>query len=80
MEWLQLLRSSTGHMQPLLFTPTTGVLVFLVLLRWRRPEAWLLLSVAIVPQTWWWYNVLMLFTIPGSLPPASAYRAASPSR
>jgi hypothetical protein len=41
-----------------------GVFIALVLLRWRRPEAWLVFLTALVPQSWAWYNVLVLLAIP----------------
>jgi hypothetical protein len=47
-----------------------GILVLLVLLRWRRREAWLVLAMAVMPATWGWYNALMLLTI------AKTYREA----
>jgi hypothetical protein len=39
------------------------LLVALVLLRWRRAEAWLVFLTACMPQSWAWYNVLVLLTI-----------------
>ena len=47
-----------------------GFLVLLVLIRWRRPEAWLIATMALMPQTWGWYNVLVLLVI------ARTYREA----
>ena len=44
-----------------------GFLVLLVLFRWRRPESWLLLVLACLPQSWGWYGALPVFTIPASL-------------
>lgn len=44
-----------------------GFLVLLVLLRWRRPESWMLLVLACLPQSWGWYGTLPLFTIPTSV-------------
>jgi hypothetical protein len=43
-----------------------GVFTLLALLRWRRWEAWLLLAMVCTPQTWGWYNALMLFVIPAT--------------
>jgi hypothetical protein len=44
-----------------------GFLILLALLRWRRPEARLLLLLACVPQSTYWYEALPLFLIPSSL-------------
>ena len=51
-------------------TALGGVLVLLVLLRWRRSEAWLVLLVSLMPATSGWYNALVIFTI------AATYREA----
>ena len=40
-----------------------GFLILLVLLRWRRPEAWLVLIFACIPQTPYPYNVLVLLAL-----------------
>ncbi len=47
-----------------------GVFISIVLLRWRRPEAWLVFLMACMPQSWAWYNVLTLLVI------AATYREA----
>lgn len=63
-EWWTAMRAAerfTPHIMRL-----GGPLVLLVLLRWRRWEAWLVLTLACMPQTWGWYNVLMLLTIPAT--------------
>ena len=44
-----------------------GFVLFVILLRWRRPESWLLLVLACLPQSWGWYGTLPLFTIPANL-------------
>jgi hypothetical protein len=41
-----------------------GPILLIVLLRWRRPETWLLLMLAASPQSWGWYGTLPIFTIP----------------
>ena len=43
-----------------------GLALLMVLLRWRRPETWLLLVLAVSPQSWGWYGTLPIFTIPKS--------------
>jgi hypothetical protein len=47
-----------------------GVVILIVLLRWRRPESWLIATMALMPQTWGWYNVLLLLVV------ADTYREA----
>ena len=44
-----------------------GFLLVLALLKWTRPEAWLLLATACLPQSWGWYGTLSLFTIPRTI-------------
>ena len=44
-----------------------GFVVLLALLRWRRWEARLILALAFVPQTTYWYEALPLFLIPRNL-------------
>jgi hypothetical protein len=61
-EWWKVLQH-TSHMQ----APVTywaGPLILLGLLRWRRPEARLLVALACVPQTAFLYEALPLFLIP----------------
>ena len=41
-----------------------GLFVLLTLLRWRRPEARLILFLACVPQVGSWYELLPLFLVP----------------
>jgi hypothetical protein len=43
-----------------------GPLLLLALLRWRRPEARLLVAMACVPHNFIWYDQLLLFLIPRS--------------
>ena len=63
-EWLSQIRN-LSHMKAPILRPG-GFLVLLALLRWRRPEAWLLIAMAVSPQSWGWYNTLPLFTIPAN--------------
>ena len=42
------------------------ILILGVLYRWRRPESWLVLVIAITPQTLMWYSFLVLLAIPKS--------------
>jgi hypothetical protein len=62
--WLENVRASENMEPPIM--RTGGFLVLAALFRWRRPEAWLLLLTACMPQAWGWYGTLALFTIPRS--------------
>lgn len=65
MAWLPIVRSASHFGTPVVLP--FGFLMLAVLLRWRRPEARLLLAVACLPQTPGFYDALMLFTIPRTL-------------
>lgn len=68
-EWFALVSQRSGHMRaPIL--RLGGPLIALVLIKWRRREAWLVFTMACMPQTWDWYNVLPLLTV------AATYREA----
>lgn len=67
--WWQLIRTTDHFVAPAL--RFGGPAILLVLLRWRRPEAWLIAISACVPQTWYPYNSLILLTV------AATYREAS---
>nr|MDP9179404.1 hypothetical protein [Gemmatimonadota bacterium] len=60
-DWLASLPLDTRYSPPLL--SPLGWLSILALLRWRRPEARLILVLACVPQTAAWYDVLPLFLV-----------------
>ena len=66
--WLAELTTSE-HFRPPIFS-LGGAAILLVLLKWRRPESWLILSAACVPQTWYPYNALILLAV------ACTYREA----
>lgn len=63
-EWLSMLphRPQGLYRSPL--TTLGGALVLLAALRWRRPEARLLLVLAIVPQQLLFYDQLLLWLVP----------------
>lgn len=63
-EWLVAL-SQNRHMRPPLLS-WAGPPLLLALLRWRRPEARLLLLLACVPQTVALYDTLPLFLVPAT--------------
>ena len=66
-DWLHSLsvdRQSGTHVAPIA-TPF-GVVLLLALLRWRRPEARLLLVMACVPQLLFFYDQLPLMLVPSS--------------
>lgn len=67
-EWISLIRGADQLVPPLL--RPGGFLLLLVLIRWRRPEAWLVAFVAAMPQTTYPYNLLPLLAI------AATYREA----
>lgn len=69
MDWLALIQGPTEHMRPRVLAPG-GILVLLLLTRWRRPEAWLIIALACLPQTLASYSLLMLLTV------ASTFREA----
>lgn len=68
-DWLALILEPTDHMRPRVLAPG-GFLVLLLLTRWRRPEAWLIITLACLPQTLASYSLLILLTV------ASTFREA----
>lgn len=64
-EWLATLAATSHMVVP--FAHAGGPLTILALLRWRRPEARLLLALACVPQTALLYATLPLLLIPETL-------------
>jgi len=60
-EWLRNLRSMPGHPIPILLPG--GFLALLALLRWRRPEARLLVAMACVPQLLYFADQLPLWLV-----------------
>lgn len=64
MEWMQTFGAGTHIRGPI--TTLGGPVVLLALLRWRRPEARLLVALACVPHTTLLYEALPLFLVPAS--------------
>jgi hypothetical protein len=65
LQWYRVLAEPENHSKYL--SPVTavgGFLLPLVLLKWRRREAWLLFLMAVIPQSVTFYFLLPLFTIP----------------
>lgn len=61
-EWLDAL-AAAPHIAPLIQQTAFGPLVLLALIRWRRPDARLLVALACVPQTPLLYEAIPLFLI-----------------
>lgn len=59
--WLSVVRSQHHFFAPI--TRIGGFAVLLALLRWRRPEARLIVALACVPQTNSWYEALPLMLV-----------------
>ena len=74
-EWLEALKS-TGHMTPPILRPG-GLVAFLALLRWRRPEARLIVALSCVPQSSHWYEVVPLLLVPATLLQSVAFSFSS---
>ena len=68
-DWWALIRTSDHFSPPI--ARYAGPLIALVLLKWKRPEAWLVFIAACFPQTWYPYNSLVLLIV------AATYREAS---
>lgn len=63
-DWLRLAGGAGFYVSPLRVWTGGGPLLLLAILRWRRPEARLLLAMAIVPHNYVWYEQLLLFLVP----------------
>ncbi|HEU4587269.1 MAG TPA: hypothetical protein VFS11_01375 [Gemmatimonadales bacterium] len=61
-DWWHALQGRTVQRAPIL--QPFGVILALAALKWRRPEARLLLTLAMIPQTIATYETLLLFAIP----------------
>jgi len=59
--WMSVLQGADYFKPPIL--SLRGAAIALVLLRWRREEAWLVFIAACMPQTWYPYNGLILFAV-----------------
>jgi hypothetical protein len=63
-EWLAKLPEARHTAAPVM--QRGGFLVLLALLRWRRPEARMLVALACIPHSMYWYDVLPLMLIPAT--------------
>ncbi len=63
LDWIHAMRGAIGQYQPPILTPFGAVLV-LAVLRWRQPEARLLLFMACMPQNALFYDQFPLLLIP----------------
>lgn len=63
-QWFHAIQSVKTMHAPILLPG--GVFVLLALLRWRRPEARLIVALALMPQTNSWYEALPLFLVPAT--------------
>jgi hypothetical protein len=64
MKWITEVRAAENMEPPII--RLGGFLVLLLLVRWRRPESWLVMVLAAIPQSWGWYGALPLFLIPAT--------------
>ncbi len=62
--WFRIVSTSTQHDFPI--AQWGGPLVLLALLRWRHWQSWLVVSLACIPQTVYWYEGLYLLLIPAT--------------
>ena len=62
LDWLQALKTQIRVDMPI--TRLGGLVVLLALLRWKRPEARLIVALACVPQTIDWYETVPLLLVP----------------
>ena len=62
--WLGHTGRADWYVPALLVWQGGGPLLAFAVLRWRRPEARLLLALAIVPHNFIWYDQLLLFLVP----------------
>jgi hypothetical protein len=65
-EWLEVVRVNSAHMKLPIVHPG-GVIALFAMLRWRRPEARLIVALSLVPQNVAWYDSVPLLVVPGSL-------------
>lgn len=65
-EWIATVRAHSGHMVSPVLQPG-GFIALFALLRWKRPEARLIVALALVPQNIAWYDSVPLLLVPVTL-------------
>jgi hypothetical protein len=65
-DWIGHGRAATAYAPAAAIWQGGGPLLLLAALRWRQPEARLLLAMAFVPHNFIWYDQLLLFLIPAT--------------
>jgi hypothetical protein len=70
-DWIASVRSVDQFTIPI--TRLGGIFVLLALLRWRRPEARLIVVLACLPQTAYWYETLPLMLVPATFRESLAF-------
>lgn len=65
-EWISNVRLYSAHMKPPLLMPG-GFIALLALFKWRRPEARLIVAMALIPQNIAWYDSVPLLLIPQTM-------------
>jgi hypothetical protein len=65
-EWLDIVRSAHHITAPV--TRPWGMFLLIAAAKWRRPEARLLLVLAVIPSTPGFYETLVLFLVPVTMP------------
>ena len=65
-EWMETVRHYSRHMvSPIRMRG--GIIALLALLKWRRPEARLIVAMALVPQNVAWYDSVPLLLVPSTM-------------
>ncbi|MEO8193385.1 MAG: hypothetical protein ABI681_06010 [Gemmatimonadales bacterium] len=63
-QWLGFVRHTPQFRPPIV--NFGGFLILLILLRWRRPETWIIATMAVMPQSWYPYNWIVLLAVPNT--------------
>jgi hypothetical protein len=66
LDWRTVISGPSFHIAPFLVFPA-GWLLLLAAARWREPGGRLLLAMALLPQSMWFYDQLILWALPRSL-------------
>lgn len=63
-QWFRLVQASS-HLRPPILS-FGGFLILLALVRWKRAEAWIVVTMALMPQTWYPYNWIVFLALPNT--------------